>query len=592
MAKTKTAVREFKAHANHLRNTVLRQAGDLWKAILEAVMNSVDAGATRCDIAIEGSKVTISDDGRGFQTEDEIKHHFETFGTPHEEGDATYGEFRMGRGQLMAFGVNVWTTQQFIMSVDVKNVGMSYELKTTKAKYPGCKVEIQLYDKMSLTSNLEAKNEIRKYVKYVSIPVTYNGDVLSQDPNESDSWDHVTDEAYIKLRDTGDLRVYNLGVFVCTISANQAGCGGEVVSRSRLRLNFARNDVIRSGAERCPIWTKISPYLKKTITERNTRKAVLTDAGRAQLLMSAASGSLGRDFYDKRLFADVTGKYWSYKEISNVSYRPGLPCWTVAPHGNRRGDKLQQARMAFVFSQRVADQLECQPDQVMAEIASIYADNTGFRHTEREWPYREFSSLELANENYDLVAVKDLTKAEQLLLNVLERQPAMIYEGDKYEAYDQSRKIVIGDSEVADGWTDGSTYIAIARQFITRNGYTTLEAWIGIGHLLLHEYCHTDSDTGTHVHGPEFYELFHNNVAEVGLFVTRAFDGFKRNLDYQNKTVQKQLAKLADRVESVPAGVDSLRDSVRLVTAKKSKAARQRKVTPLRRPAAAARHSK
>jgi hypothetical protein len=47
---------KFRAHDNHLRNTVLRQAGTLWKAVLEGVMNSVDAGATYCNVTLTSER--------------------------------------------------------------------------------------------------------------------------------------------------------------------------------------------------------------------------------------------------------------------------------------------------------------------------------------------------------------------------------------------------------------------------------------------------------------------------------------------------------------------------------------------------------
>jgi hypothetical protein len=40
-------------HNKLLLDVIRRQAGTLSKAILEGVMNAVDAGATRCDISID-----------------------------------------------------------------------------------------------------------------------------------------------------------------------------------------------------------------------------------------------------------------------------------------------------------------------------------------------------------------------------------------------------------------------------------------------------------------------------------------------------------------------------------------------------------
>ena len=178
---------EFKQDPNLLRSTILRQAGTLWKAILEGVMNSVDARATKCDITITNEKVTIIDDGRGFQSEEELEQHFQTFGTPHsEDDDAIYGEFRMGRGQMMAFGANRWTTNSYVMLVDIKDdsKGMSYELEVAPEPFDGCRVEIDLYDELYTNVLEDTISGIEKYVRYVNIPVTVNGKVVSKDPAE------------------------------------------------------------------------------------------------------------------------------------------------------------------------------------------------------------------------------------------------------------------------------------------------------------------------------------------------------------------------------------------------------------------------
>ncbi|WP_287923609.1 ATP-binding protein [Diaphorobacter sp.] len=60
-------------------------------------MNAVDAGATKFNVTMDAKEFVVEDNGRGFQSREEIENWFECFGTPHEEGDATYGKFRNGR---------------------------------------------------------------------------------------------------------------------------------------------------------------------------------------------------------------------------------------------------------------------------------------------------------------------------------------------------------------------------------------------------------------------------------------------------------------------------------------------------------------
>lgn len=72
--------RQFQMHAKLLYDVIRRQAGTLSKAILEGIMNSVDAGATECRITLEPKRVTVNDDGKGFKNREEIEKFFEVFG--------------------------------------------------------------------------------------------------------------------------------------------------------------------------------------------------------------------------------------------------------------------------------------------------------------------------------------------------------------------------------------------------------------------------------------------------------------------------------------------------------------------------------
>ena len=88
--------REFRMDPALLWSVIESQAGSAEKALLEAIMNAVDAGATRCDITLSETGYSVQDDGGGFKSRDDIEQFFETFGTPHKDGDgAVYGTYRM-----------------------------------------------------------------------------------------------------------------------------------------------------------------------------------------------------------------------------------------------------------------------------------------------------------------------------------------------------------------------------------------------------------------------------------------------------------------------------------------------------------------
>ena len=79
--------RRFSVHPEIIYSLIKAQAGSLGKAVLECCMNSIDAQATRLDVAIDANTITIKDDGQGFRTREEIEQWFEVFGFPHAEGD-------------------------------------------------------------------------------------------------------------------------------------------------------------------------------------------------------------------------------------------------------------------------------------------------------------------------------------------------------------------------------------------------------------------------------------------------------------------------------------------------------------------------
>jgi hypothetical protein len=79
-------------HKDLLLSVIQRQAGTLQKAILEGVMNAVDAKASGVSVKLTSQAVEIIDNGQGFRSRQEIEQWFEVFGQPHSESEAkTYG---------------------------------------------------------------------------------------------------------------------------------------------------------------------------------------------------------------------------------------------------------------------------------------------------------------------------------------------------------------------------------------------------------------------------------------------------------------------------------------------------------------------
>lgn len=78
-----------------IHHVIYNQAGSIGKAIIELIMNSIDAGAAAVQIKMTEKGFECVDDGRGFASREDVLNYFGRFGTPHQEGDATYGRFRL-----------------------------------------------------------------------------------------------------------------------------------------------------------------------------------------------------------------------------------------------------------------------------------------------------------------------------------------------------------------------------------------------------------------------------------------------------------------------------------------------------------------
>jgi len=499
--------RRFTMHPHLLLDVMRRQAGTLSKAIAEGVMNSVDAGATRCDVGLTDKGLTIADDGKGFRSREEIEEWFERFGTPHEESEGkTYGTFRMGRGQIFSFGRNVWRTGRFKMSVDVASKGLDYDLSCDEAETRGCSIDVSLYKVLLPSELMGTLREIEKMLKYVPVRLSLNGKVVSVDP-ATEKWDHVTEEAYVRLRGGSGLSVYNLGVWVKDFSSWQLGTGGVVVSRKQLVLNFARNDIME---RECAVWRKVKRLVDQKATERNKRKPTLDDDERKRLAEQVAAAEIEpREAADLKLFTDVSGRHVSASQLARSRNGGDL---TVAPKGDRLGDKLHQSGAYFVMAEETLERFGV---STLKDLVGIVQSNCGIRH----WKPR-FVSFREATKGMDskhvILDPKQWSPRERAWVSLIQSNQRSLAYGlvwgsdmDYGKAMAARRKVVVGESEAALAWTDGSTYVAYSRNFL-RYLQFSMKGAMEAADVALHEQCHDDEDTGTHVHGPDFYQRYHD----------------------------------------------------------------------------------
>jgi hypothetical protein len=248
-------------HPSLLKDIIKKQTGSLDRAIQEAVSNSVDASATSVHVHVTNNKVTITDDGRGFKSEEEVITNFETFGRPHEAAEAkVFGQFRMGRGQLFAHGKNTWKTNEFLLQVDIEkpftdenSETLGYQLSPLSEPIKGCEVTVELYNPLSYSKLIDIEAAVKRAFRWLPTPVYLNGILISSDPRACE-WPHTGDYFVGKFDKSSELHVYNLGVHVQSYPrAKFHNLGGTVISTAAMQLTFSRTEPM----DVCPVWKAI-----------------------------------------------------------------------------------------------------------------------------------------------------------------------------------------------------------------------------------------------------------------------------------------------------------------------------------------------
>jgi hypothetical protein len=492
---------------------ISKRAGTREKALLEAIMNSIDAGATMVEIAVEATSFAIVDDGRGFTDHVAIQTFFAKFGTPQKAGDATFGAFRFGRGQIFAFSANTWRTGAFRMSVDVKKNGASYDLEEALEPIAGCRIDGEWYDPMPPEELRAVLHQIKELAAHTSIPVLLNGRQVSSQPQDLE-WDLETDDAWIRFTDTGGLLVYNQGVFVREYPAFQYGTAGVVVSKRSLQVNFARNDILTQD---CVVWRRLAKLIRSKAQERLEKTVRLTDDERKAIARSFATGEI--TCYAARairFITDITGRTTTI-EAFHRNHRT----IALAPSGDSHLAEIAHGRkLAYVLSRETLDQFQV---DTIESLIKIFARrwNEDYRH-EGHWkdikivPFAQIAEgLDVSNE---LIEDKALTRKQRAALLAIRGNlnglVTRITEGGHLDGDCSPREIRAGRSETNDSWTDGSTYIALNMTILKHVADAGTEGFIDAVHILVHELLHGATSRGSHSHTSEFYETYHAIVTD------------------------------------------------------------------------------
>lgn len=581
--------RKLSVSPNIIYSLIFGQAGSLAKALLECIMNSEDAGATKVDIKLTPQGLKVTDDGKGFATREDILKCFEVFGFEHTPGERVHGRFGLGRGQLWAWCSTIWSTNQFEMHVDIKNKGLDYVLKEGLKNRPGLCIEGTFYEPQTTRDILTTERDLSMLAAYVKTPVTFNGKRINRDPLE-EKWTHTTDDAYIRLSsELQTLSVFSQGVLVRSYPAYTFGIGGVVVTRVgvELALNIARNDILQSE---CKVWKRIKPFLQGKADEAIKKSKALTDEQVYNLVLRFIAGEINyQELSSRRLIVDVLGKKHTLQSfLAKASSTFSVTITSVADtDAGRAAEEAHKRGHCFVLSKKTLKLFNVDSvGELMSTLETTLMRSARYlwQSTKHSLKGGEFVIVENWQEackaaNLDSVEIpqKDWTPREKCALAALSyAQNYLVYTMMKAGVSSglRARTLRLGTSVQARAWTNSTTSVWFNRESL-KQADQGLSGAVHLVNLLAHELLHDCDTSGSHVHSMEFYERFHTlqlfEESPTGSYlglgeIARHFMS-KYSVELRNKDLPVRAAtlKALDTVErNAPVPLDSANDEAAL----------------------------
>ncbi len=557
---SKAETRDFRISNNMIYHLVFSQAGTIGKAIAELIMNSQDARSPDFKLVIDDKGFKAVDKGRGFQSRKEIEDWFEELGFEHssdlhQESDR-FSRFGLGRSQILAFSRARWITHSFVMDVDIKERGMGYDLLENQPHVEGCIVEGEWYEPLSFSDLKAVQQELENLVAYVPMEVSVNGTVITK---KNSKWDYETDKVYIRRRETGELHVYNQGVFVRSYPHSEYG-SGIVVSKVPLTLTIARNEVLHSI---CPVWKEVRAFLKKEAGERSRAKARLTDSDRQLLLNQWIDGDIGySEIENLALIEDCTGRKWRISKLLTGA----VTVYTSGP--KLAADRLQQSKVAFVMSPTMIEAFGAESPEVMIKKIEwlVTHDHTRTYTLHRTIDYIPIDQLLESNNNDHLILKDDeLTKTERVALTSLS-QGLRLLQNAVYSATSSSgnrkyRALYIGKSDNSHAWTDGFTFVALNRDLVRKHIRDGLRGFTYLANIIIHELVHEKNTACSHEHGAEFFQTFHDVLCgqytdSYGTAIRMMMSDFLKRAQKEGLKLSRNEVRDADREVSIEREVN------------------------------------
>lgn len=546
---------QFELDPQIIHHIIYSQAGSIGKALIELIMNSVDANAKTVHLEVSNSGFSIKDDGHGFASREDVLRYFGRFGTPHMEGDATFGRFRLGRGQIMAHASTVWESNSWKMTVDTRTMGYAYDLDEMTDGSPGCAVAGKWYEPLDEREFLTAVQELRDLVRYTPVTVHLNGRVITKLPTE-EAWEFEDDTAYYRLRREGAMAIYNQGVLVRHDPGHYWGVGGIVVSKKAIALNVSRTEILRKS---CPIWKHIARQLKTLATDflandDPRRKSENSRHLAAKTLLAGGDGLLKIADKEEVITLLPGARHVSFAKFARMASSARAVAIVSSGADLARAETIAASGLALIVHPRTIERFESYDPLELEDSFRRVQENIreacdAAQTEDRQipWGIQGFALTPLKFVSYDILRTNfvdrmEVIKDDELKDKELRRawtslrwclqQYVELMRGDTEEGelrgngagkyyrrrrnpesrhgcWIESMPILLGRSNVADAWTDGRSYIAININVVKRLSKDGLNAASYMFSLVEHELAH-HGDSIDAVHDEMFYSRFHD----------------------------------------------------------------------------------
>lgn len=574
--------RALKVDGNLLVSLIYNQAGSISKAILEAIMNAIDAKASEVKVYInsDGIHYEVHDNGIGFSSTKEIQKYFEVFGFDHSQDtrERVYGQFGMGRAQLWAFSRTLFISNAYTMDVDIQARGLTYIPGNIDQPIKGTKILGEFYDAKTPLELDECKRELREMVAYTPVPVYLNDELISTVPSNR-KWSIEIDEAYIDCKEIGELKVYNQGIFVRSYPRWKFGLGGTIVSKVRLELNMARNDVV---VAKCEVWKRVASVMRKQGATKTEKKKSLTDDDRHFLVRRWISGEKVDNIFHQRIIKDVRNRAYTIEGM--LRYPAVTHCGQG--HSARLAEKVQMSKTAFVVHDKTLEWFDANSISELIQKMVNAVQHPSFRRAWIQERLQEFPIISFEDasrgfcDGHEILSEKELKPRTKLQLKVLRKFnrwfPPMV---GKISVKTQARELKVAKSDSALAFTNGNKYIAIDVNHlaILDKG---IDGVLQIIHTMIHEYLHEIASDGQHAHDLEFYENYHDVVGneKLGTLAFRIMREYFGLLEKNGLPVRK--ATLRDLSEDVGVSFEEKNKGVNSKPVEPEKSVEPCKVMP------------